>query len=256
MTHHTENRSHLTARSQRETRRHNIVRRANVPMLMVASAMSVAVLGGCAKHSKDHFTVGSVPANYKERHPIVMREKEQTLDVVVGASGGPLSNSTRNEVQGFSRAFLGAASGSMTVMLPSGSPNEASARRSLQDILDVVREAGVASNRIAVVTYHAGEHGAHAPVRLSYGALGATVEGCGKWKEDLSVHSENRNYHNFGCATQSNLAAMIANPADLNGPRAVSGTDAARRQKVIKDYRGAVETASEKPSFEKILSNY
>ena len=32
-------------------------------------------------------------------------------------------------------------------------------------------------------------------------------------------YNENKPYHNFGCATQRNLAAMIDNPADLEQPR-------------------------------------
>ena len=48
---------------------------------------------------------------------------------------------------------------------------------------------------------------------------------------------ENRNYQNFGCATQSNLAAIVANPSDLLGPRGESEIDATRRDQVITDWR-------------------
>ena len=33
-------------------------------------------------------------------------------------------------------------------------------------------------------------------------------------------HFENRQYYNFGCASQRNLASMVADPADLVQPRA------------------------------------
>ena len=46
-------------------------------------------------------------------------------------------------------------------------------------------------------------------------------------------YNENKPYHNFGCATQRNLAAMIDNPADLEQPRPETPayTDAARRRR-------------------------
>ena len=82
------------------------------------------------------------------------------------------------------------------------------------------------------------EHGISAPIRLSYFAVNANVEACGKWPKDLAgANNDNKNYHNFGCAQQNNLAKMIANPADLLAPRGMSDIDAQRRNEVFKDYR-------------------
>ncbi len=60
---------------------------------------------------------------------------------------------------------------------------------------------------------------------------------CGQWNEDILDTTQNRNYENFGCATQKNLAAMVANPEDLLGPRGESEIDATRRTNVINDWR-------------------
>ena len=49
--------------------------------------------------------------------------------------------------------------------------------------------------------------------------------------------SENQNYSNFGCATQKNLAAIVANPADLLGPRGITEIDSTRRTTVIQDWQ-------------------
>ena len=122
-------------------------------------------------------------------------------------------------------------------MTASGSPNSASAHHVGARVAEVIRTAGVPGNRISTVTYHAQEHGASAPIRLSYGAVRASVEGCGQWPADLTRSPENKNFHNFGCASQNNLAAIISNPADLLGPRGMTGVDAARRSNEIRDYR-------------------
>ncbi|MBW8682682.1 CpaD family pilus assembly lipoprotein, partial [Klebsiella pneumoniae subsp. pneumoniae] len=78
-----------------------------------------------------------------------------------------------------------------------------------------------------------------APIRLSYSAMTASTGPCGQWPKDLLETADNKHYANFGCASQNNLAAQIANPADLLGPRASTTIDAERRGKVIDAYRNA-----------------
>ena len=87
-------------------------------------------------------------------------------------------------------------------------------------------------------SYDASGYGESAPVRLAFFAITAQTGPCGEWPEDLVVNTmENKNYQNFGCASQANLAAQIANPMDLVQPRGMTEIDAARRSIVIKDYR-------------------
>jgi pilus assembly protein CpaD len=51
---------------------------------------------------------------------------------------------------------------------------------------------------------------------------------------------------NFGCATQHNLAAMVADPRDLVAPRRVDAADAQRRMTVLDKYRKGQTTPAEK----------
>jgi pilus assembly protein CpaD len=44
-------------------------------------------------------------------------------------------------------------------------------------------------------------------------------------------------YWNFGCATQRNLAAMVANPSDLVQPRGETPAYSARRSVALEKYR-------------------
>ena len=99
--------------------------------------------------------------------------------------------------------------------------------------------------RLSEASYQANGDGDAAPIRLSYTAITAKTAPCGNWPKDLVANTiENKNYENFGCASQANLAAQIANPMDLLGPRAMSPIDAVQRGEVIKDYRG-VSTGTE-----------
>ncbi len=59
--------------------------------------------------------------------------------------------------------------------------------------------------------------------------IAASTTPCGKWTGIWPQFRENKHYANFGCSYQNNMAAMIANPADLLGPRATTEVDPAKR---------------------------
>ena len=61
----------------------------------------------------------------------------------------------------------------------------------------------------------------------------------------------NREYWNFGCATQRNLAAMVANPADLVQPRGSTPAYQGRRTVVLDKYRKGDSTATNYPNENK-----
>ena len=65
----------------------------------------------------------------------------------------------------------------------------------------------------------------------------AHTDRCGRWPDDLLETTENKHYANFGCSYQNNLAAQVANPADLLGPRKQTEIDAENRDRVINVYR-------------------
>jgi pilus assembly protein CpaD len=75
----------------------------------------------------------------------------------------------------------------------------------------------------------------------------ASVAPCGDWTEDLARNYNNTNYTNFGCATQTNLAAMIVNPLDLLYPRLMTPPNAARRGGVLQNYQNGNATDTNYP---------
>ena len=62
----------------------------------------------------------------------------------------------------------------------------------------------------------------------------------------------NLDYPNFGCATQQNLAAMVANPADLLGPRSQTPRIGDRRDEHWSKYVKGESTGAQKSGDEKI----
>lgn len=67
----------------------------------------------------------------------------------------------------------------------------------------------------------------------------ATVSGCPNWSSNSDFNPNNGLSGNYGCATNSNIAAMVANPEDLlHGATNDTGVSA-RSAKAIEAYRAA-----------------
>jgi len=126
-----------------------------------------------------------------------------------------------------------------------------------QSIVDLLMAGGVPSNAITLHHYRPNDLRALPAIRLSYPRIAAVAGPCGLWPEDLgpnlydSGYNENKPYHNFGCATQRNLAAMIDNPADLEQPRTESPAYTERRNAAFQKYRKGEPTTTNYPEADK-----
>jgi len=198
---------------------------------------ATVVLSGCGTN-RDDLTTGSIPDDYRTRHPITLTEVEHTLDMPVASGDRELTIGMSDAVGGFAADYMSSSSGTIQILIPQGSPNSAAAAHMRKQIRATLVRRGVPGPRIIETSYQAGASGDAAPVRLSYVAITAVTNQCGDWPEDLQDNTfANKNWQNFGCATQANLAAQIANPMDLVTPRAQAPIDATRRSTVIGLYR-------------------
>ncbi|MGP4723535.1 CpaD family pilus assembly protein [Agrobacterium deltaense] len=210
--------------------------------LVVVAALAAGLLQGCAR---DPMTTNAIPDDYRTRHPITLSEAEHSLDIPVSASDSRLTTAMADNVRGFAQNYASMSTGIINIQTPSGSANSAAASRMAKQIRSTLSGAGVAPGKIMETRYAASPNGDTSPIRLSYVAVTAMTGQCGQWPEDLSDNTfANKNWYNFGCASQSNLAAQIANPMDLVGPRGMSPIDAERRAVVIDTYRGKTSTAA------------
>ncbi len=177
-------------------------------------------------------TTGSIPVAYRDRHPITLKEGKKSLVLFVGAGRGGLSPTQRAEVLAFAQNWKRDATGGVTIDRPVGGANERAANDTLKEALSILVQAGVPSTGIGIRPYNPG--GNNATLRLNYPLMTAQAGPCGLWPDDLGPsydpkHFENRQYYNFGCATQRNLAAMVAEPADFVQPRAEAPAYTAKR---------------------------
>ena len=87
-------------------------------------------------------------------------------------------------------------------------------------------------------------------VRVIVSRSSASVPGCPDWSAKGDFNPRNATSSNYGCATNANLAAMVANPEDLiRGARQTGQTTVMSSTKAIDSYRDA------KPSGESGLKS-
>lgn len=203
---------------------------------VVMASLAAVLLSGCA--NRHHVIVGSIPDDYRTRHPIIISEKEHTFDIPVASSDRKLTPAMRETVRGASDRYHTMASGTVTVLVPTGSPNYGAASLIAREVVDILVDDSVPRHKILMASYAAPSPEVEAPIRIAFTATTAATGPCGRWPEDMLANGDqNRNYENFGCSSQSNLAAQIENPGDLLSPRGMSSIDAERRGVVVEAYR-------------------
>ncbi len=210
--------------------------------LLVLAGLAASLLAGCAR--RDHVIVGSIPDDYRTNHPITISEREKVLDVPVGAAALRMTRGQRDLVAGFLAGYDEEAATPVRILVPANSANAASAFMIAGEIEDIAHASGVRAGNIVVQSYSVAKPDAVAPIRISYYALSAGTGPCGRWPEDmLDGSADNKHWANFGCSYQNNLAAQVANPNDLLGPRATTSVDPENRATAIDQYkaRGVTE---------------
>jgi pilus assembly protein CpaD len=174
--------------------------------LMAAASIT---LTACVKDlAEDDTYVSSTPS---ERFPIEYAKGPVTLAV---DNTGSLEPSQVNAVAGFARQSMAGGLTPVYIRRPSGG-----GKKMAEDIAGLMINQGLPQHMIRIGSYPAA---ASAPIQISYVKGYAHTKPCGVWDENLGGDMKNENYANFGCAVQSNMAAMIADPNDLVTPDAVT----------------------------------
>jgi len=210
--------------------------------LVAVAAMQLA-LSACSSVATNEIT-GEVPDDYRRTHAIAIEENLETMDIPVGMGSVKLPEATRANIEWFAGKFKRSGTGVVAVVAPSGSPNQEAAAVLAVQVEETLRAAGLDDATIEYRVYQARGHERNAPIRIAFNRIVAHSAPCGPYPDQLAENAANRNFHNFGCATQNNLAAMVASPLDLLYPRGMTPADASRRTVVLEKYRnGEIFTA-------------
>jgi pilus assembly protein CpaD len=229
---------------------HPVLVAARNGLRALATAATASLLAGCfVAHDT---TLDAIPNDYRQRHPIVLKEAPQTLDLFIGNRRGNLTGAQRAEVLAFAQAWRKEATGGILIDVPAGTSNSGAAGAAAREVRSIFAAAGVPRESVQTRPHHTTDPRKLATLRLHYPRVTADAGPCGLWPYDLGPtyareHYENREYYNLGCASQRNLAAMVDNPADLVQPRADIPAYTGRRTTVLDKYHRGESTATVYP---------
>jgi pilus assembly protein CpaD len=202
--------------------------------LLGCAALAALALAACANPvngPEDALTV-------QDRFPITVEPHMEMVRVAFNAARGGLDQESSADLERFARDYLDNGSGALAV---SGSRRNPDAPRVVADRLAAL---GVPRERILLGNPDNVDSGDD--IRLSFIRYEAHAAACGDWSVNLSSTSANQVSPNFGCATQHNLAAMVADPRDLVSPKPLDPNDAQRRLTVLEKYRKGETTVTAK----------
>ncbi|MBX7533169.1 CpaD family pilus assembly protein [Qipengyuania sp. 1XM1-15A] len=194
----------------------NITRKLAAPL----AASLALTLGACGGVNMDNRTLYSV------KQPVVERSN-YTLDVSTNADGLPVSEQQRlagwfesMDLRYGDRVSIDDGNNSLAVR---------------DDIAALAARHGILLAEGAPVTVGNAQPG---QARVVITRSSASVPGCPDWSHTAEANDKNSTNPNYGCATYSNLAAMVANPEDLvQGQQGTGETVVTTSTKAIQSYR-------------------
>lgn len=169
------------------------------------------------------------------RYPISVQPRMMSLSLPYNGQAA-LDQNTGGQLSRFAEDYIAHGSGSIGV----SGPTNAAANL----VVDGLVEIGVARTQIMVGQNTTGA--ANNDIRVTYIRYVAEAPPCGDWSANLGITASNTRPPNFGCSTQHNIAAMVADPRDLVAPDTSGQADAQRRLTVLQKYRAGEATSAER----------
>jgi len=212
------------------------------------------VLAGCVTQPSPQTSIpqsGSLQAfQASDRHPIEVAKGKVKLEIDVPRFSPGLSPRQVAEIDVFLADYKSLGESDITVAVPSGGRNEGAAMGVLGRLRQHLRSRGINDKAIRYTPYYVQRRTTSAPVIVSYQRYYANPSPCGNWPDNIAEEPLNKSYEEFGCASQNNLAAMVANPRDLIEPRTMTPSDGIRRGVVLRKWRRGETTSAERSAEE------
>ncbi len=224
---------------------------STVAKVAAVSALALALVA-CRGHISDEYKLGMLRIDHEEMHPIHVTKQPATLSIPVHRGSYGIGPRQQSRISHFLAKYRARDMGNskLFVSVPSGSANEVEAIQAVADLRHMIGEYGFDPTTVKVKPYQAARH-AQPPIRMSYLRYVAKAPDCANYPTNLARQFDNLHYENYGCFNQQNLAAMVANPADLLGPRTMTPRSEERRRVIWDKWQKGESTGAERSGDEK-----
>jgi pilus assembly protein CpaD len=198
-------------------------RRASALAMALAAGLTLSGCGGMASNR-----------SLNSLHEPVVERSDYTFDVSTGAGG--LGYGEQRRLHGWFEAMDLRYGDRLSIDDPLQSPATRNAVQAL------ATRYGIEISDTAPATVGFVNAGT---TRVIISRTTASVPGCPDWSAKSDSGLGNASSSNYGCATNSNLAAMVSNPDDLvRGANGMGSTVVMSASKAIKTYREKVPTGA------------
>ncbi|WOR14548.1 CpaD family pilus assembly protein [Hyphomonas sp. FCG-A18] len=217
---------------------------------MVAVLGLTGLIAGC-QSAKDPI----IPTSYYEgtvldRHDIGVTAQTEYLRVNLNPIDSQLRQTEIRKIKGFLARYNKSGHGPLIMSMPKNFANPQLAVQAAAEARDLAWKAGVEYSQIAGSAYDAGGV-ADAPLILAFKSYEAVAPDCPQLSNiDFADARSNNDLPTLGCAVRTNMAAMIADPADLFGERDLEAGDILRRSTQLEAWREGSQTGAQRSDEE------
>jgi pilus assembly protein CpaD len=209
------------------------------------ASLALLALGACAtdKPHDQKAAADPPPITPSERYQIQV--DPSPLELKLGVHDAGISPTQADALRDFAGRWAQTDRAPITIKAPEHGPPQAAVFRTASAARDFLVSQGVDPADVRIVGYEAGDDSA-APVVVGFVRYEARGPQCGRSWDNLAMDFKNQGYAEFGCSVTANIAAQVAEPADLLHPRTMDPPDAQRRETVLGLYRAGSTTSSAK----------
>ena len=219
----------------------------------IQTLAAVSALALCAAGCVTGFNGPEHAMTVAEAHPIAVDSQVVTLTIDADPTTSDLSSRDHARLRAFATAYLVNGHGPLTITAPSGYA-DADGHEAAADIRKALHDAGVSWETLSGATYRTGGDAGDQLI-VSYTRYVATASECGIWSGVREANNRNIRSPNYGCATQNNIAAMLADPHDLIAPAALAPRDAMSTTRAISRHRAGESTSVDGEDIDARIAN-
>jgi pilus assembly protein CpaD len=216
-------------------------RRTPITRTLLALCLAASAAACASTGDKPAKTAAAQPLTPTERFSITVTPQDD--QILLAPHPQALSDAQASALQDLAARWRDAGSGPVRIQTPAHGGEDSYRATAL--IQDALYSLGVRPDQVQVTNYDPGPR-PHPPIVVGFTRYAAKGPQCGRDWSGFTHSANNDVNSNFGCANTANIAAMIANPADLMAPHPSDPADAARRSTVLTKYRQGQTTSTQK----------
>ena len=220
--------------------------RAAFPTIFTIGALSLICFSGCTNYYKisNNSNRPTQEIDAASRYPYVVNSQPVTQRVTFQGSEVTLDKSERDRVDEFLKNFLRRGGGILEIAVPTQLDDTETQAR-LHALRQYIISRGTRAEEIHA-SQISSDQGNGDTITLRYNKFAVEPINCDRRNAvPVTYNPSNMQHPDFGCSSRANIAAMVANPADLEQPQARQPADAARRNRVTTTYRAGEPTEAE-----------